>query len=1133
MIYLDEVVIHNFRSFRHAAIKFNKGFNCIIGPNGSGKSSIANSLIYALGEKSLKRLDVQSSTQLINALVKPSKEDRMKRAYARIKFSGDHDLEVIKTIRSDKKVGYRLNGKKVTREKVIEVLRDAKCEVNQTNTITQSETKRLLSLNPRERRMLIDTAAGISEFNEKRDSAIHELDKVQEKINLAKVQLQERAGFLSGLEKEKADAEAWTEMNNKVRSTEYTILQRRVSEINSGLAATVKAATEGTQRRQDVEQKLAELESRISQHMGEKDLLSKSWASKSAEASSNNGILQEINKGIAIASTQRDALNENMAASSAKIEDLQAAQKKAQEEGKSVEESIGKLTFEVGVKSKGLPKAAGESDPYDDGSANEKYIRNSAQIQELSKKLIALTSEFTRSSSDHDSISKNILELQNAMNVMGQKRSGLIANIKAKKEAVNEAGLHMKEQEKELPAILALQEELSRKQGANSKELMDLKYALASRGGDSSDRVADALRKAGKGILGRADALCTYDDKYALAVQAAAGSRLGNFIAEDVESVKAAIAVLKSQKLGRATFIPLDEIRSKPQKGEAKGMRPLIDFIKFEKKYQRAFEYIFSNTYLVDDIPSAQKVGLGTYRFVTLEGEVVEPSGAITGGSMKVVQTIAAIEARVKRLESDAASLSASAAETATTVANIRKKIAEYETGIGSRNVEITSLLSMEDEVNRDIDSTDAKIKSLAQDRAKCDSVMERAKREKDSAEKEVAVLNEDNTSLGALLKRIASEKGSRSKAKEEASRIEALRNEIESLNVQIGSLKTRGEMLKTEEAKNAADLKQERSNLTILKGKLAQLAKDMEAGAKKRAELEQRLQADDKNSSGIYKQMADLDAKIGKLTDDKVKLAQEQQRLARELVELEGKRSNFETRLTDVKAQLMAYQNQQIAVIEDVKTEELERQRIILKDRLDKLGNVNLKAPEAYAEKKKDVDEAQQKLETLGNERSSILSMIGEIDSKKSNVFSETLRDVNENFKRLYGYLFTGEAALKLKDPSDPFNSGLLIETTNKEINADTASGGQKSLLSLMLIFAIQMRNPLSFYIFDEIDISLDPENAKKLSKLIKELSAKSQFIVVSHNNSLISEADTAIGVAKGSNGSQTFGLEVASSKA
>ena len=224
MQYIDKIIIHNFKSFKHANIKFSKGFTCIAGPNGSGKSNICDALLFALGETSLKRMRVNSATHLISDFA--PKNDEGLRTYVKIFFSGDTELEVLRAIRSDKVI-YKVNGKRVKRQDMIGTLRENGCDVNYTNTITQGEISQLLELNPKERRELIDIASGIKEFDIKKSDAIKELEKVENKIANARILYNERYGFLEELKKEKEQAERYINLSNTVKCINYTLLKLR------------------------------------------------------------------------------------------------------------------------------------------------------------------------------------------------------------------------------------------------------------------------------------------------------------------------------------------------------------------------------------------------------------------------------------------------------------------------------------------------------------------------------------------------------------------------------------------------------------------------------------------------------------------------------------------------------------------------------------------------------------------------------------------------------------------------------------------------------------------------------------------------------------------------------------------
>ncbi|MGC8648196.1 MAG: AAA family ATPase, partial [Candidatus Micrarchaeia archaeon] len=312
-------------------------------------------------------------------------------------------------------------------------------------------------------------------------------------------------------------------------------------------------------------------------------------------------------------------------------------------------------------------------------------------------------------------------------------------------------------------------------------------------------------------------------------------------------------------------------------------------------------------------------------------------------------------------------------------------------------------------------------------------------------------------------------------------------------------------------------------------KEKKKELAEEVEKLEKSKAEVEESIKEHDSKSAALFKKVSEFENEISKLSFEKGKQESELSKMKGELQVQGMSIAQVQTRLSDIKAELLSYQD--VIPIDGMSIKELEDKTVLLKAELERLGSVNLKAPEMYEERKKMLEDAEKRLDTLESEKASILSVIDEVEAKKLNVFNETLQKVNENFSKLYPYGFEGEAKLELSDPKDPFNSGLLISITKTKgpRSVDTMSGGEKSFVTLMLLFAIQMMNPMAFYIFDEIDSALDEENSKKLSKMIKELSSRSQFIVVSHNSTLIQAADVAIGVARQDGESRVVGIQIA----
>ena len=263
MLRLESLVLNNFKSFRHARINFSSGFNCVVGPNGSGKSNICDSILFALGELSQKRMRVNSYLQLINNNAKPG-EDGLKKANVKLLFTGDAEIEVSKTIASNNKVKYRLNGVRSTRQEILDMLHMHKSEISEVNTIAQGEIVKFLELDSKERRELIEIAAGIKEFNDKKASSIKELEKVESKINEANIMLHERLGFLKDLEKEKNDAKEYIKLSTAVKSMNYTVLKQRESQAEEEYKKSSESRKEKAALKESLNAKILELDSKMS-----------------------------------------------------------------------------------------------------------------------------------------------------------------------------------------------------------------------------------------------------------------------------------------------------------------------------------------------------------------------------------------------------------------------------------------------------------------------------------------------------------------------------------------------------------------------------------------------------------------------------------------------------------------------------------------------------------------------------------------------------------------------------------------------------------------------------------------------------------------------------------------------------
>ncbi|MCL5093236.1 MAG: chromosome segregation protein SMC, partial [Candidatus Marsarchaeota archaeon] len=648
--------------------------------------------------------------------------------------------------------------------------------------------------------------------------------------------------------------------------------------------------------------------------------------------------------------------------------------------------------------------------------------------------------------------------------------------------------------------------------------------------GGGTDRMNDEIKREIKqGFHGRAYELCTYEDKYSNAIIAAAGSRFNYFVVESISVATSAIKLIRDKKLGRASFIPMADIYGK-KPAVQEGVTQIMDLVKFDKKYEKVFSFVFANTYLVNTIADGKKHGLGNLRYVTMEGDILEPSGVVSGGFSRQVAYPGKLRLELEKVAGQKQELLKEIAMVEAELESEKKAVGSLEVDLAGSEIEIkrmnSSISYSSGELLTIKSEIDAKSKSVKGTEREIDAYASKCS----NLAKEISAIKEKQA-LSYKAMSTALHAGKSSKAsKEEIETAKKQRAELESLKMQYASISKENDMLDL----RIAAIKDEMRKASDTINKLNAAVKEKEAhiakGMSSKAELEEMIRSHDKGSESIYNELLKLEKSLSEMGFQKGRLTGESDKLAKELSEAETRKAQAQTRLNDIKAELSGR-----IEVEEAKgsINELESRLAVLKNDLEKMGVVNLKAPEMYEIKSKDLEGAIEKLDTLESEKTSILGMIKEIESKKLDVFMDTFKAVERNMQKLYNYTYDDEVVMSLDNPKDPFNSGLSISVRKKDKggrikSVDELSGGQKSFILIVMLFAIQMRNRMSFYIFDEIDSALDKENSKKLSKLIKEISSNSQFIVVSHNDTLISAADTAIGFSMQNDESKAVGIQL-----
>ncbi len=1125
MVYIKGLKFRGFKSFRRAEASFANGYVCLAGPNGSGKSNVTDGIRFALGEGSLKALRAKKVAELVNTSCK----------YAEVTLfiDGERKYEIKRAINSEGKTLYRINGKRSTRTLVMEELRQCGMEAGSHNIIAQGQVQKIVEMSAKERRQIIDSVAGIAEFDQKKQEALGELSKVEQKITEAAIVLGEREANLSMLEREKDDALAYTDAQTSFKRAKASVANTEHSKLSKSFTDAVQKHAAAKAALEEIEKQSSVLSGRISElEVAKKPIMDKIGSSSSREAALQE--IQEIKVSIGSDNTmfsERKREAGKLEFSQKTFDKQLSAIKKSQKDNEAREKEISAELEKLGSQIAELEKKMG--------------VQSDSAAQEIAQKLEFLSSEIMSLKEQKASVDSALSEKEKSLSGRREEKERLASMLGEDKAAKQEgergvlekeALSHQKaldalfEQEKQLNRQLP---ELDRKLLSTKEKAATLRASISPSAGSMAIRAVEEMKQKGmRGIFGTVSSLISCDHKHTVAIEASAGQRLNYVVVDDMNTAMKAIEKLKSQKAGRCTFIPIGDMPSraggdlpKSAKNADGCLGELIDFVKYDAIYKHAMEYAFSGTLLFDTVQNAKKAGVGKARMVTMGGELLERSGIITGGAQR--GSILS-KGSLDKLEAEAASIEAERKEIYSTLYSLREEMsakrkekADAEVALRGLEIEMESALARRESAQKAREAMES-----------IDSLIAAAGKEIAAMKKRAGELSGN---LEFALKQHAAEKQRQASVQENAKKadseaqksLQALLSQRSSLEAQFAAKKEEAGRLLQELAAKQSEAEGAKSALAICKKEISSLSDGVAKSQKTLREKEQRLEEISTASKRLLAKLTELEGQIKDVAAQLGKVKADEEKKNREMVSLEASRQVTEQRLSDLKAELEQYSG--VPTIDAPRTE-LEELARTSQAKMDALGSVNLRAPEIYGQKKKEIDDVKSRVESLSSEKNAVLLMMDEIDARKRAIFISTFTSVNDNFRRLFGFTFKGEGTLLLEKPSSPFEGGLHVKVReeNRDKYLDSMSGGEKSLIALMFIFAIQMHKAAPFYILDEADAALDKENSRKLADLIKQLAGKTQFIVVTHNDTILQNADVALGVTRTEDGSKIVGVQL-----
>ncbi len=1154
MTKITRLVMHGFKSFaKRTELLFGDNFNCVLGPNGSGKSNVLDALCFVLGRSSAKALRAEKSTNLIyngGKTKQPSKEAEVSIFFDNEKKLFPFDIPEIKVSRIVKQTGqsvYKINDKTRTRQEVLELLGLGKIDPEGYNIILQGDIIRFCEMSPLERRGLIEEISGISIYEEKKNKALNELNHVEEKLREADIVLKERDSRLKELKKDRDQALKYKDITEKLNKNKGSLIniqlkrkysnredfdkrtghiQEKLDKLNSDVSAIKKSISD---KKDEIERINKEIESK-----GEKEQVQvhKEVESLKVEMATSLSRKDAYETEIQKIKERMQNLTSNISELDEKIKKLEDDKKRLQKENEINHRSIGDVDKKIAefrkkhnLESLGDIEKEVESIDKDSEEKQKEILNLRQEHQELLRKKDRL--EFQIQSID-EKISKVVSiekEQKEQLDILKKKQSEFKKITMELSELLNrdsDFAMQLSEAKKRLGNA---QEELAKLNARNISIQETVAADVATK------KISEAKIK---GVYGPVSELGEVSSKYSLALEIAAGNKIKGIVVDDDKVAAQCIKYLKDNRFGVATFFPLNKIKPKQIRPEIdafkseKGVNGFaVSLVKFDSKFRNVFSFIFGDCLVVDDIETARRIGVGNAKMVTVDGDLSELSGAMQGGyrgrrsagigfrEQDIKEGISKFEKIVGDSESVIDTLENRRKDGEKSIEKLRKTKAELEGEI-IRMEKSLHLESGDVEVNR--------------------KLRQQIEKEGKDVEKEMKSMQDKIDSSTDYLS------GIKIRRQELKNKIMALKNPliIAELNAFEEKKKELGTAVleKNSEVKNIdvqkiTMIEPEKENIGKI---IKQHEKEKETFSSRLKEITEKIKADEKTlkekekvESEFYGKFRDLFGKRQKLDEELKKLDQKlegtnsgSREVELKLNEVSLERARLIAEIEALEREFEPFRNLELFIQkaeDDLRREIKDSETFLLK-----AGNINMRALEVYDLVEKEYTELVDKKENLKKEKDDVLVMMNEIETKKKDLFMKTFDVINGNFKNIFSALSTkGDSNLIIENKDSPFEGGVLIKvkiTGNKFLDIRSLSGGEKTLTALAFIFAIQEHEPAYFYVLDEVDAALDKRNSEKLSKLVRKYSENAQYIIISHNDSMISEADHLYGVAMAEDG-------------
>ena len=1149
-MYIKQLEIDNFKSFANKSeIPLLKGFTTVSGPNGSGKSNIIDSVLFALGLANASELRAENLSHFISTYTKRNE------AFVKVTFGDTENGEDLSIGRKIRKTSqgyastYYINDSVTTLTNVHAILEKYNVTPNSYNVMMQGDVMGITNCSPKNRRKIIDEIAGIADFDRRIEQATGELETVEQRVERSTVILNEVDNRLEQLKEEREVALKYQKLREEKQTLESQVNKVRFFDLKRNLEQAHENILEFTKKKKEEEVKNKDLDERlnlikqkyqeVSELVKEKGEAQQIELKKQEEAikgeidrknNASNYADKQIHDGLRSIENAKNGIE----GFKKKIEDFKLKIQLKDDEIAGIKTNIS--TREAELKQI-LEDMTGLNATADQHIEKRNNLRK--QLEDLKDEETKLIQTKLPLESELKNLQRDLEDAKTKLAELNEMKANFASNQELKKTLVDQL-------QKEMSDFKIIQQNAMHDLDLTKNEINDLNYNIqmayrkistmeakkqAAEDANFGRAIDTVMNAKLRGVHAPLVKLGSVDKEYSIAMEVAFGGRMAHIVVDDEHVASVAIELLKSSNAGRATFIPLNKIKKAPTKLQLPKDKGVIDFainlVDFDDEYIDAFFYAVGDTIVVEDLESAKRL-IGKYRMVTLQGELLEKSGSMTGGtrlrtglsfSQNDDEELNNFKTRLKEMEQKLGSLENKKTSLEEKLEDVRSKYSDAMSEYSKSKVELDNMnqnfANSENilkekadfiekaepqiaELSKKLDKLEEKNVKIYDDMAICQEQIEEV--EKLINDKDLKDLKEKTEGVEHEIKRLQGNLMNANNDKNELDRQIAFhKNLIETKEEEITNIEHNN--TKLEEDKNR------------YKSDIVELNKKME-------ELHEQIEQIEEKLGKLLKERDDINNELIDLEKQKHIRIADIERIAEQIESFKARRRELEPQLETAKKDLEDA-GEDVSKLEpvEISIDEITSKIKRLENRMAELGDVNMRALAAYEEVLARQSELKEQIETLSKERKEILDRMQGYEQLKKETFMKTFNHINENFKEVFHQLSEGEGELKLECPDDPLSGGLTIEAQPRDKKLqrlESMSGGEKSLTALAFVFAIQRYMPSPFYAFDEVDASLDTMNVERIAQMVQNQSKDTQFIVVSHRKPMIESANRTLGVTQ-----------------